>query len=111
MTAVRWARPALRPVGLYSRPNAAPQAGRAVLAFGNDPARELSDFGVSVLAAARLRSEGQAVGAARATNFVGLEPAVILLLVAALSNVTVGFRGADRPSTSRSRNYNWPEPE
>jgi hypothetical protein len=35
-----WARPDVRPFGLYSRSNAARQAGAAVLAFGDDPARE-----------------------------------------------------------------------
>jgi len=33
-------RPDLRPFGLYSRLNAARQAGAAVLSFGGDPARE-----------------------------------------------------------------------
>ncbi len=34
------ARPAMRPVGLYSRPKAACQAGIAVSASGDDPARK-----------------------------------------------------------------------
>lgn len=39
-----WARPDVRPFGLYSRSNAARQAGGAVLAFGDDPARERRRF-------------------------------------------------------------------
>lgn len=41
----------MRPVGLYSRPKATPQARQAVLAFGNDPARELGESDVSLLVA------------------------------------------------------------
>ena len=37
------ARPSNRPVGLYSRPYAARQAGKAVSAGGHDPAREQAE--------------------------------------------------------------------
>ena len=39
-----WARPAVRPAGLYTRPNAARRAGGAVSAYGDDPARESERF-------------------------------------------------------------------
>jgi len=53
-----WARPAVGRSGSSRDRDAAPQAGVAVLASGDDPARELGEFGVLVVVAPRLKSEG-----------------------------------------------------
>ena len=50
---VRRARPANGPVGAQvATQHAAPQAGGAVFAFGDDPSRKLGDFGASIVACA-----------------------------------------------------------
>src|SRR5271163_775235 len=48
-----WARPDVRPFGLYTRPGAARQAGAAVLSFGDDPARERRRFAMGSIRSAR----------------------------------------------------------
>jgi hypothetical protein len=52
-----WARPDVRPFGLYSRSNAARQAGGAVLAFGDDPARERRRFATEPMRSGPSRPE------------------------------------------------------
>ena len=52
-----WARPDVRPFGLYSRSNAARQAGAAVLAFGDDPARKRRRFATEPMRSGPSRPE------------------------------------------------------